>query len=243
MRKETFEIINKMEERHWWFRVKRRLVILLLKKYSKNRKDLCILDIGCGTGLVSKALQPFGEIHSLDPSEDALQFCQQKGLQNLHQGTIHNLPFKNQFFDVVIALDVLEHVRDDQGAVNEIKRVLKEGGIFICFVPAFLFLWSKQDEILMHQRRYTCPSLSVLFSTGWQCLKISYFNFFLFPAIFLARIIKNALKSEFKDEAEQLSLLNKIFYQIFKLELKFLPYFSFPFGVSLLAVYKKNKTN
>lgn len=241
MRPESFSIFNKVEKYHWWFRVRRELLTLLLKKYYPHlyNPKLKILNIGCGTGEESLALRLLGEVYSLDSSSEALEFCRKKGLKNLYQGVAQRLPFGDSFFDLVVSLDVLEHLKDDVSAVNETKRVLKEGGIFICFVPAFLFLWSKQDNVLMHYRRYTQKSLALLFINKWQCLKLTYFNFFLFLPIFLMRIISNFFNLGQKDEVEQLSFLNLVFYKIFKSELLFLRYLNFPFGVSLLGVFQK----
>jgi len=237
----SYSIMQRLEKQHWWFRVRHELIIQLFRKYFSRRTDLKILDIGCGMGSVSALLSRWGTVYSVDPSAEAIKFCRQKGLQHLYQNTAESLPFNDGFFDVVIALDVLEHVKDDQQAVDEISRVLKPQGVFICFVPAFMFLWSEQDEILMHYRRYNRSSLSSLFTDDWKYLKTSYFNFFLFPFIFSVRLLKKLLRlKQKKDEVEQISFLNPLFYWIFKREIFFLSRWRFPFGVSLLAVYKKN---
>lgn len=236
----SFKIMEKIEKTHWWFRVRCELLLRLVRKYFKNNKDLQILDIGCGTGYVSKILAPLGVVFSIDPSEMALQVCKNQGLKNLYLGNVDKLPFPDNYFDLVVALDVLEHVKDDKQAVNEIHRVLKFQGILICFVPAFKSLWSEQDEVLMHYRRYNQHLLNLLFDNEWECLKMSYFNFFLFPFIFFIRKFKKLLRlKQKKDEIEQVSFLNPLFYWIFKREIFFLSCWRFPFGVSLLAVYKK----
>lgn len=236
----SFEITHRVEKEHWWFRVRYKLLLMLIRKYSKNNKELQILDIGCGTGYISKLIAPLGVIFSVDPSEAAMQVCRSQGLKNLYLGTADKLPFLDDHFDLVIALDVLEHVKDDKQAVNEIYRVLKPDGILICFVPAFMSLWSEQDDILMHYRRYTRESLGLLFDSGWKCLKISYFNFFLFPFIFFIRKSKKLFGLRQKnDEVEQVSFLNPLLFWIFEKEIFFLSHWRFSFGVSLLAVYKK----
>ncbi|MBI5728701.1 MAG: class I SAM-dependent methyltransferase [Candidatus Magasanikbacteria bacterium] len=240
MNVEAYGVLYKVEKEHWWTRVRARLLRLLVKRYFIHSGNLKILDVGCGTGLNSKLLESFGTVYSLDVSEEALRFCSEQRLKNLYRGEANSLPFGDGNFDLVIALDVFEHLKDDQGATQEIKRVLKPGGIFICFVPAFSFLWSAHDEYLMHQRRYDKKSLEALFVSGWTKNKVSYFNFFLFPPIVFMRFIIKLFKLKDKDSFERLSTLNAVFYAIFKAELPLLRLIDFPFGVSLLAVYQKN---
>jgi len=238
----SFEIMNRVEEKHWWFRVRRELLVLLLNKYQIKNQEMSILDVGCGTGLNSVVLSDFGVVSSLDVSVAALDYCRAKGLTNVYSGSAEELPFHDGSFDVVVAMDVLEHLNDDVKAANEIRRVLKNGGLFICFVPAFQFLWSKQDEILMHHRRYTRFSLINLFCNGWQKIRVSYFNSFLFLMILCVRFFERFLRlKQRKDEVEKMSFFNKLFYLIFRSELPILSNFNFPFGVSLLGVFKKTE--
>ena len=236
---DAYRVLFKVEKEHWWTKVRAQLLSLLVKKFVPLSGDLKILDVGCGTGLNSKLLASFGRMSSLDISEDALHFCAEQGLKNLYKGEANVLPFEDENFDLVIALDVLEHLKDDNGAVLEIRRVLKPCGVFICFIPAFSFLWSAHDEYLMHQRRYNKVSLEKLFDSGWTKKKVSYFNFFLFPLIVVMRVSIKLFRIKDKDSFERLSAFNTIFYTIFKTELPLLKLISLPFGCSLLAIYQK----
>jgi SAM-dependent methyltransferase len=197
------------------------------------------LDIGCGTGLNSLNASQFGTVSSLDSSQVALDFCGENGLNNLYLGVADNLPFPSATFDLVFALDVLEHVENDQAAAQEILRVLKPGGVFIGFVPAFSFLWSSHDEYLMHHRRYRSRTFKALFGQGWEHLKVSYFNTILFPPVALVRLLSRWEKSPYKDPFGQPSWLNALLYGIFRFELFLLPFCNFPFGISLLGVFRK----
>jgi SAM-dependent methyltransferase len=240
MNVEAYGVLYNVEKAHWWTRVRAQLLRLLMKKYVVKHDHLQILDVGCGTGLNSKLLESFGMVSSLDVSPEALHFCAEQGLKNLYQGEANALPFANGSFDLVIALDVLEHLPDDHGAVQETKRTLKPGGILVCFVPAFSFLWSAHDEYVMHQRRYDKKSLEALFASGWTKKKVSYFNFWLFPLIVALRFTIKLFHLKDKDSFERLSALNAVFYAIFKSELPLLKLVNLPFGVSLLAVYQKS---
>ncbi len=240
MQQEAYQVIYKVEKKHWWFRVRTKLLVMLVKKFFPFKQgDLKILDIGCGTGLNSRTLEKFGTVTSLDNSPHAISFCKEKGLTDLRLGDANHLPFADATFDLVIALDVLEHLKDDQGAVVEIQRVLKKGGVFIAFVPAFSFLWSKHDEYLLHQRRYNQKMLRGLFEGGWNELKVSYFNIILFPLVALMRLAIRYLGLPDKDSFERMPAFNAPFYYIFNTEVFLLPYINLPFGVSLMGVYQK----
>ena len=227
------------EINHWWYRVRRELVRNILDRY--RQKGGVILDVGCGTGALMNDLYPYGLVYGLDFSDQALDFCRQRGEKNLTLGSIESIPFADNFFDVVVSLDVLEHVQNDELAISEIRRVLKPGGISIIFVPAFKFLWSKTDEISCHKRRYTLPVLKAKLSgQALSILRSSYFNTFLFPPILLVRLLVRLFRIEIKDENGTGSkLINEILYMIFHLESLLLPYLRFPVGVSIMIISKK----
>lgn len=242
MLKESIELLEEEGTNHWWFRVRYDLLRKLVENYCYNKVDLKILDLGCGAGYHSKILEKYGEVFSLDASETAVDFCRQKGLKHVVQGQADHLPFESEQFDLVVILDVLEHLEDDAKAVAEIKRVLKKNGVVISFVPAFSFLWSAHDERVIHKRRYVRAQLEKLMSVGFTCLKISYFNFFLLPFIFLFHFFEKIFRIVPKEEStKKLLILNPLFYLIFRSELLLLPKFSFPWGVSLLGVFKKTE--
>jgi len=228
------------ERTHWWYRVRRKLVRHLISRHV-GTEGLKILDVGCGTGLLLKELQGFGQIRGIDMSQLAIDFCRERGLTGVTFGEATAIPFPDDSFDVVLALDVIEHVADDAMAAREIRRVLKPGGMAIVFVPAFRFLWGITDELSQHYRRYTLPALLGVFeSTGCSVKRASYFNFLLFPAILAIRGCVRIFKLRVRSELESNSnILNELLYHIFNLELWLLRATNLPFGVSALIVAKK----
>src|SRR5260370_39392094 len=118
-----------------------------------------ILDVGCGTGTMLTHLASCGKAAGVDIDEEAIGFCRERGLQDVRLGEAANLPFADGSFDLVTALDVVEHLDDDVGALVEMKRVLRPDGHILVTVPAHRFLWGDQDEVNMHKRRYTAPEL------------------------------------------------------------------------------------
>ncbi|HEX8994204.1 MAG TPA: class I SAM-dependent methyltransferase, partial [Candidatus Paceibacterota bacterium] len=184
MKEEMYDIMYQTERDHWWYRVRRELVSRLLGQIQKKRggTPLHILDVGCGTGLLMQEMQQFGQIEGVDMSERAVAYCRERNL-NPVVGSADSLPFPDGSFDVVVMLDVLEHLEDDSIGAREIYRILKPGGIAIVTVPAFMFLWGDTDEIGNRYRRYSRTQLlSRLREAGLQIDRSTYFNTLLFPA-------------------------------------------------------------
>lgn len=244
-----------LERQHWWFVAREKIISNYLKKIIDdkilNHPELKILNVGCGPGRSSQYLSSFGEVTSIEYDKDCCEFASERtGLQIIN-GSITELPFQDEMFDLVCAFDVIEHVEDDQLAVSEMKRVAKKDGVIFITIPTFMSLWSHHDVINHHFRRYKYSQIEKLFESQKNGNEIfsSYFNFFLFPGIYLIRIISNFLKfgknrpgsgSDF--ETFKPGFLNNILFNIMYFESKFInKNIKFPFGVSLLYSWKKNK--
>ena len=213
----------------------------LISKYFLDKTKLNILDVGCGTGALLRELGDYGNVQGLDFSPRAVSFCKERGLLNVEQGSATEIRYENKTFDLVLALDVLEHIKDDRKALSEINRVLKPGGIAIIFVPAFMFLWGVTDERSQHERRYTLRELKEKTrNAGFGVIRASYFNTFLFPPIALLRIFVRIVKIKIKSENELTNpSTDQMLYNIFNLERKLLRFVNFPFGVSSMIICQK----
>src|SRR3989344_1275265 len=192
MKPVQYEVVYRTERDHWWYRVRRELAKKLIAIYAGKGGGLHILDIGCGTGALMTELASLGEVEGVDASEIAIEYCRSRGLTRVRVGSAEALPYPEGTFDIVLALDVLEHVRDDRVAIAEIRRVLKQGGAAVIFVPAFRFLWGAIDELGEHFRRYTLRELRAkLAESGFGVRYSSYFNFFLFlPILFVRKLVR-----------------------------------------------------
>lgn len=242
-----------LERQHWWFVAREKIISNYIKKLitdkTLNQNDLKILNVGCGPGRSSQYLSTFGEVTSVEYDKDCCEFASEKTGLKIINGSITELPFDHNFFDLVCAFDVIEHVENDQLAVSEMKRVVKNNGVILITVPAFMSLWSHHDVINHHFRRYKLNEIEKLFDKSSDGNKIytSYFNFFLFPPIFLIRTISNLIKSgknrpgsgsDF--ETFKPGITNDLLYKIMHFESKLINQnFKLPFGVSIIYSWKK----
>jgi ubiquinone/menaquinone biosynthesis C-methylase UbiE len=239
MRKDLYKDLYTTEDTHWWHQAKRNYVKQLLNTFCQKR-TLSILDVGCGTGKNMESLAYYGDVSGVDISKEALQFCKKRGLFNVKKGEAEKLPFKDDSFDVVCVLDVLEHV-EDIPAVNEIKRVLKDGGQIIITVPAFSWLWSKWDEALLHKRRYTREDLrKILTHEGFMVQKNTYIHSFLVLPILIVRKLKQLQHKTYSSDFQiNNDFTNIILLFISKLEQMWINRYDMPFGTSILCIAQK----
>lgn len=240
MKIEHYKSLYDNEIKSWWYRVRRSLVSNIIKRYTK-RNNLNILDVGCGTGALMLELSRFGNISGIDMAQTAIDFCKSRGINNVRLGNALDIPYEDNSFDVVLALDVIEHIKEDELAMRELKRVLKPNGILITFVPAFMILWGITDVISEHFTRYKKKDFKKkILSSGLDIVRISYFNFFLFIPILIVRKIVNLFNIKVKNENNMTpGIINTILYSIFSIELVLLNYINLPLGVSLFCISKK----
>jgi SAM-dependent methyltransferase len=244
MEYQLYENTYRSEESHWWFVGRRALVLDQIEQLYGSRNDLEILDVGCGTGLNMKYLERWGSVTGVDPSPASLSFCRERGHSSLVMAPVERLPFADDRFDLVTALDVMEHLDDDLAGFKEIQRVLKPGGRALVLVPAYKFLWSLQDEVSHHRRRYLGHELeTVVRESGLAIERLTYANTLLFPVIFGGRLALKLIRRYNKSIQNENSLhpgwSNGILTAIFKAEVPLLRRFDAPFGVSILAVARK----
>ena len=242
MDKALYRKFFEVQKKHWWFVSKKKIVLDFIDRYLSSNDNHKILDIGCGSGLMLNALEQIGDTYGMDMSDDAINFSKEIFSGTAKKGMLpDNIPYDEEYFSLVVALDVIEHVNDDRASLNAIRSHIAEGGQAVISVPACMFLWSEHDVLNEHKRRYTLEELKgKLIDAGFTIEKISYFNTFLFPLISLVRMINNLLKRKGSSEIDlPHPFINFIVEKIFSLEKYFLRIMNFPIGVSVLAVVRK----
>lgn len=240
MNSEEYERMYRLEDSYWWFVGRHNLVLTFLRRIYGNRGDLTILDVGCGTGAMSGKLAEWGEVVSADFSPLALAFSRRRSLTRLCASDAMRLPFRDSSFDLVVALDILEHVADDSAALAEIHRVLKPGGRVIATVPAYKFLWSGHDEALMHYRRYVAREVRDQFiAAHLRIEKLSYAMALLFPIVWVVRRLSRLGSRQTSSLVAVPPLVNRILISILTGENALIRRLRLPFGVTVFCLAQR----
>jgi SAM-dependent methyltransferase len=240
MQTESYRILFETEDSHWWLATRRDMVLDWVRRVVDGRNDLRLLDVGCGTGRLLCDLRELGDARGVDASDEAIGFSRKRGVGDLvEKADFRHLPFAAQSFDVITAVDTLEHIADDVGALQEWGRVLKPEGRLFIFVPAHSWLWSLQDELSGHQRRYTVRTLRrAIEAAGLQIDRITYVSTLLFPIIFVGRQWLKVLR-RFREVTTENDLhpawSNALLRRIFRTEISLLRRVNLPFGASILC--------
>jgi len=211
--------LDSLESTHFWYKARKKQLSIWFK--SLNAKECRVLDLGSATGGNSLHIASMGHsVTSVEYSAIGIEIQKSKGLEVIWADA-RKLPFEDESFDVVICLDVLEHIEEDFIVISEISRILKSGGRFLISVPEDPKLWSSHDESVNHIRRYTRNSLLDLVNiTNLRVINLWNTLFLLRPAVVLTRKF---------DKGSSLKtinpVLNFILYLICLLELE-IPKFS-----------------
>jgi SAM-dependent methyltransferase len=180
------DILRAAEDAHWWYAVLRRLV----RKEMQARvpRGSRVLDAGCGTGGMMAQLTEW-DMHGIDIAPWAIRHCQERGLSQVTQTSLHELPFESASFDAVLSLDVLYHEQvDEHRALKEMARVLKPGGVLIMNLPAFDCLRGAHDHAVGGVRRYTaCKVRERLLIHNLSVDMTHYWNAWLFLPLLVWR--------------------------------------------------------
>lgn len=240
------------EDKHWWFASRTRALLTTMDQFLR-RRDLSLLDVGCGAGNMMHHLSRYGQVKGVEIDPRPVAVARARGYDVDQGDAAQGLPYAAAIFDVVTALDVIEHNQDDARILHEMHRVLKPGGFATVTVPAFMWLWSYNDEINAHVRRYTANELRrKLFAAGFHTCRVTYNNFFVFPlgaALILLRrgsrrepqlASHHLSEDEYQVEMEAVSApLNALLTGVGWLEAQLVRWVHLPVGTSIIAIARK----
>lgn len=236
--------LAELEAANFWFRVRNRLIMLVLKKYFPCVEKL--LEVGCGTGFVLSGIArtfPKISLSGSDLLPQGLQFAAARVPDaDLFQMDAKAIPFEREF-DVIGAFDVLEHIEEDERVLGQMHQAVVAGGGIILTVPQHRFLWSRQDEYACHVRRYSAKELrDKVERAGFTVTRMTSFVTFLLPLMYLARRRKRAVGMQF-DPLEEMrigGLLNAALTSVLNIEAAIIGWgLSLPAGGSLLMIAMK----
>jgi SAM-dependent methyltransferase len=248
MEREQYRVMALREERHWWYVGMRSVALAVLRHALDGRRDLRILDAGCGTGGTTIELCSFGHVVGVDLAWEALEPARGRGLGRLAQASIEQLPFGNGAFDAATSFEVVYHlgVANDASALSEIRRVLQPGGLFLLRVPAHDWLRGEHDRLVHTRHRYSRRELSSkLADAGFIIEQLSWANTVLFPPAVAKRMLERSPLASRRPAAPDAEpdlwqpppLLNAALESAVTVESALIPRrVPLPFGLSLLAV-------
>ena len=240
------------EDLHWWFAT-RTWSLLSLLDANMPRRDGDVLDIGCGAGNMIHHLSRYGRVKGVEVDARPVAMAQARGYDVRQGDATRGIPFPDASFDLVTALDVIEHVDEDEAILREAGRVLKPGGILAVSTPAFQWLWSYNDEINGHKHRYSSRELRERVArAGLRVRRITFGFFLVFPMSAPLILLRNRLgakkdlrshhlsQDEYQVEMEPVSpWLNTLLRGVGRVEAALVSRVNLPIGTSLMVVAEK----
>lgn len=252
-----FELHAEMEDRHWWFQGRRRIVRRLAHQIVHPGVGRAVIDVGCGTGASVAEMSRDYHTVGIEPSEEAVTLARKRfpAHQFIHGFAPRDLGALAESADLFLFMDVLEHIPDEIALLSETVAVARPGAHFLITVPADPSLWSEHDITHRHYRRYVLES----FAEIWRGLPVtqrllSYYNSRLYPVVKLARTLSRKRGHSAGAGSTDLSLppapINRILTGMFAGEgdvlsqrLKSDGGSAYPFGVSLIAILRREEGN
>jgi SAM-dependent methyltransferase len=255
-----FELLFEAEDKHFWFRARNEAITCVVREALRAQKTderaARILEIGCGTGNVLRALEeafPEGDVCGMDLFEEGLRYARRRVKRaSIVKADATKLTGENESYDVIGMFDVLEHLPDDADVLSRVVPLLKPGAACVVTVPAHMALWSYFDELSDHQRRYSAGSLrAVLSGAGLEVEYLTEYMATMYPLMWLSRRLRGSKRpGGTLDARQRLQLahrelkvspvLNEVLYGVLHRENRRLARREqLPFGTSLIAVARR----
>lgn len=239
------ELTALAEPTHFWFHGLRSYVVPVLAEIAGSRRDLRIIDCGCGTGYnLDRLLRPYGRTFGFDLHEDSMWRARKTG-RPIVRADMEHIPFASDSFDLATSFDVLQSVPDDRQALREIARVLRPGGHVVLNVTALDLLRGDHSDVWGELRRYNIARASKLLAdAGLQPVQMSYLFASLLPLMLTVRKLQ-AMFRPFREPTGDADLsvpsapINGALAWMVRREAALARYVRMPFGSSMLIVGRK----
>lgn len=234
-------------DKHWWWRAREKFLLDIINELELDSGSN-ILDVGCGDGLFFEHLMKFGSVSGVE-TEALLISKDSKHYNKIYNGDIFSAPFSENYFDFILACDVLEHVENEISFLNKLYSLLKPKGVLLLTVPSFNQIWTSHDDKNHHFRRYVKNDFNRLLANSKFKIEINkYFFFSLFFLKFAQRFIEKFLSNSISNpniidlKADKIPLrpINKAMIFWYQIENIISRKLDLPFGSSLLVVLRKD---
>lgn len=238
MERVVYDRMAELDEVHWWYTARRRILASLIERTVRPPANARILEVGCGTGHNLKMLERFGTVDGIEIDKAARTVAEKRLGRSISSARLPELKgIKRSHYDLVAALDVVEHIDDDRSTIDALASCLKPGGKLLVTVPAHQWMWSAHDELNHHKRRYSKRRLRALIEESPLRLeKIGYFNSILFPLAVGARLVAKLTGRGGSDDTLPPKPVNYLFERTFAAERRLVGTVPLPPGLSLFAV-------
>jgi SAM-dependent methyltransferase len=238
MERVVYDQMAALDQRHWWYVARRKVLAGLIRRRVRPPANARILEIGCGTGHNLEMLGTFGTVDALEVDETARALATKRLAREVFCAPLPELAgIPQTHYDMVAAFDVVEHIPDDEAAIGSIARLLKPGGKLVLTVPAHQWMWSAHDVVNHHQRRYSKAGLTRLVEASPLKLEaIGYFNSLLFPVAVAERFGSKLRGKDAADLSLPPRLVNHALERVFSAERALIGRIPLPPGLSLFAV-------
>lgn len=242
MERHAYESMYHLEDTFWWYEGMRRLTTVILANIEGNVKEPRVLDAGCGTG-GNLAHFPFlGPFTGIDINLEALALCRLRDISRILQGSVTDLPFASEAFDLLFCFEVLYHAQavDDVRALQEFWRVLTPGGTCVIRLPAYNWLMSAHDDAVHTKHRYTAGEVhKKAIAAGFEVERITHLNTVLFPLAMLKRLLTKLNKERKSDIQPVWEPVNTVLRWLLSSERHIIKHWNLPVGLSICAVLRK----
>jgi SAM-dependent methyltransferase len=238
MERVVYQQMAELDDRHWWYRARRRILADLIRREAQLPPAARILEIGCGTGHNLAMLTGFGHVDGLELDDEARELSEKRLGRKIMRSPLPELSeVPDASYDLIGAFDVIEHIEDDHAALAAIATKLKPGAKFIMTVPAHPWMWTAHDVANHHKRRYSKRALRALIDGSPMRLdRLGYFNSLLFPAAVAERALSRLRGKDDGNVALPPAPLNAVLEGVFAAERYFVGRLPLPPGLSLFAV-------
>jgi len=237
MERVVYQQMAELDDRHWWYRARRKILAELIRREVRLPANARILEIGCGTGHNLQMLAGFGHVDGLELDEEAAALSEKRLGRKVMRSPLPELDQVPDNYDLIGAFDVIEHIDDDRAALAAIATKLKPAGKFMMTVPAHPWMWTAHDVANHHKRRYSKRALrSLIENSPMKLERLGYFNSLLFPVAIAERAASKLRGKDNGDVSLPPAPLNRALEAVFASERYLVGRLPLPPGLSLFAV-------